>query len=132
MAPRLIGGPFEPRGVVEQAQMPDQLSSDLASLRIERDAPPGGPGGKTVFYAVFGVALIALLVGVYIVGAHYVEAKIFKPEVTVTEILVVSPAQSSVQLTSSGYVVAEVTSKVGAKVEGRISKIHVKEGSTVK
>jgi RND family efflux transporter MFP subunit len=62
----------------------------------------------------------------------YLEAKIFKAEVEVTEIAVVSPAQASVELTSTGYVVAQVTTKVAPKVPGKVSKAYVREGSQVK
>src|SRR5438093_1295734 len=109
--------------------MADQLSQDLASLRIAREeGPPRRNLAKTFLVAGLSVgAAIAL----YMVGTPYLEAKVFRPEVTATEILVVSPAQSSVQLTASGYVIAEKQSKVSAKIDGRIAKIHVAEGDTV-
>src|SRR5439155_22686351 len=43
----------------------------------------------------------------------------------------VSPAQSGVQLTASGYVVALVYAKVASKVPGRIAEIFVEEGQTI-
>jgi RND family efflux transporter MFP subunit len=44
---------------------------------------------------------------------------------------VVSPAQASVELTTTGYVKAQTTSKVGARIAGRLAKVHVKEGDSV-
>lgn len=44
----------------------------------------------------------------------------------------ISPSQSEVQVTATGYVVPQRTSKVGAKIPGRIAKVFVKEGDTVK
>jgi RND family efflux transporter MFP subunit len=72
-----------------------------------------------------GVAVRALAV-------PYAEAKLFKTEVEVTEVSLVSPSQATVDLTATGYVVPQVVAKVGAKVVGRIAKVNIKEGDTVK
>ncbi len=74
--------------------------------------------------------LVAAAVGVYL-AIPMIEARLFKPEVQVTEIMTLSPAQASVTLTSSGYVVAQVTSDVGPVVAGRVKKIQVKEGDKI-
>jgi RND family efflux transporter MFP subunit len=110
--------------------MADQLSTDLAALRIDRAAPPRR-GGLAVRLLVAAAALGALVAG-YKLGLPYLESKIFKPEIEVTEIAVVSPAQASVELTSTGYIVAQVTSKVAPKVPGKVWKSHIREGSQVK
>ena len=55
-----------------------------------------------------------------------------KPEVEVTEIGWVSPAQATIDLTSTGYVVPQRVAKVGAKVTGRITKVNIVEGQEVK
>lgn len=108
----------------------DQLSSDLASLRIQRDVDPDRRS-PIVKVAVTLVVLGALAAGV-VYGYPQVEARIFKTEVASTEISVVSPVQSSITLTSTGYVVPQVISRVGAKVPGRVAKVNVKEGDVVK
>jgi RND family efflux transporter MFP subunit len=110
--------------------MADQLSTDLAALRIDRAAPPRR-GGLVVRLLVVA-AVVAALVAAYKLGLPYLEAKVFKAEIEVTEIVVVSPAQASVELTSTGYIVAQVTSKVAPKVPGKVSKSRVREGSQVK
>jgi RND family efflux transporter MFP subunit len=110
--------------------MADQLSTDLAALRIDRAAPPRR-GGLVVRLLVVA-AVVGVLVAGYKLGLPYLEAKVFKPEIEVTEIAVVSPAQASVELTSTGYIVAQVTSKVAPKVPGKVSKSLVREGSQVK
>jgi RND family efflux transporter MFP subunit len=110
--------------------MADQLSSDLAALRIERTAPPrrGGYLGKVItVLVVLGVAGAA-----YAVGVPYLKSQVMKAEVEVTEIASVSPAQASVELTSTGYVVAQSVSKAAPKVPGRVLKAYVREGSQVK
>jgi RND family efflux transporter MFP subunit len=110
--------------------MADQLSNDLAALRIDRTAKP--PRGNLIPRVLVGVVLVGAAVAGYRLGMPYLEAKIFKPEVEVTEIAVVSPAQASVELTSTGYIVAQVTSKVAPKVPGKVSKSYVREGGQVK
>jgi RND family efflux transporter MFP subunit len=61
-----------------------------------------------------------------------VKGEIFQQEVSTTEIAMVSPVQSTVTVTSTGYVVPQVISKVGAKIAGRVSKVNVKEGDSIK
>jgi HlyD family secretion protein len=108
----------------------DQLSNDLASLRIQREGPPGrSPLLRTL--AAFAIAG-AVLVGGYLFGAPYLEAKVFRPTVEVSEIVLVSPAHSQIDLTSTGYVIALRKSKVAAKVPGRIARLLVREGDDVK
>lgn len=108
----------------------DQLSSDLASLRIQRDVDPDRRS-PLVKVAVTLVILGACAAGV-VYGYPLAEARIFKTEVASTEISVVSPVQSSITLTSTGYVIPQIISRVGAKVPGRVAKVNVKEGDVVK
>ena len=49
-----------------------------------------------------------------------------------TEVTLISPVQSSVQVTATGYIVPQVTSKVGPHDIGRLARVFVKEGDTVK
>ncbi|HKU41195.1 MAG TPA: efflux RND transporter periplasmic adaptor subunit [Polyangiales bacterium] len=109
--------------------MSNSLSSDLASLKIDREAKPrqGGP-----LRAILGVLLLAgLVLAGYVVGKPYLEAQVFRTPVQITEISLVSPAQASVELSSSGYVVPQVRSQVGARIPGRVAKLFVKEGDRV-
>ena len=111
--------------------MADQLSSDLAALRIERTAPPRR-GGGWVGRVLTLLALAGAAGAAYAFGLPYLESKVFKTEVEVTEIALVSPAQATIELTSTGYVVAQTVSKVAPKVAGKVTKSNVKEGSKVK
>jgi RND family efflux transporter MFP subunit len=61
----------------------------------------------------------------------YAKARVFKTEVATTEIGLVSPAQATVDLTATGYVVPQIVAKVGAKVTGRVVKVNVREGGVV-
>ena len=106
------------------------LRSDLASLRIARVAnPTRAQRGRT--WAV--VVLICLAgIGVWAVGYPQVEPWIFRTEVSTAEIAIVSPAEASVTLSSTGYVVPQTRASVSTKVLGRLVRVPVKEGDTVK
>jgi len=110
--------------------MPDQLSSDLASLKIDRTVRPKR---KSPVGLIIGVVLALGAAGAaYQYGLPFLEAAVFKTELEITEVITVSPAQASVELTSTGYVVAQVSSAVAAKVAGKVSVQAVKQGAKVK
>lgn len=110
--------------------MPDQLSSDLASLKIDRSVRPKGKSPITV--VVTALLILVALAAAYRFGLPYLEAAVFKTEVEATEVITVSPAQASVELTSTGYVVAQSVSSVAAKVAGKVLVQHVRQGAKVK
>jgi HlyD family secretion protein len=108
----------------------DELSSDLASLKIDRN-PPVERNGSWVKWLV----VLAVLGGLAFAGIQlypHLEAQLFKTEVKTGTVSDVSPSLAVTSLTATGYVVAERRSKVGASVQGRIAAVHVKEGSEVK
>lgn len=109
--------------------MADQLSSDLASLKIDRTADPNRRGPLT--YILILIVLGAAGAAVWLLGLPYLEANVFKREVAVTEITMVSPANASVDLTTTGYVTPQKVSQVAAKVFGKVSRVHVKQGQIV-
>ena len=106
----------------------DQLSQDLASLKIDRGVKPGGGGTRIV---VTVLVVIGLLAGAAAILYPKVSSSLFTSEVKLGEITLVSPAQSQVQITATGYVVALVYAKVASKVAGRIAEIFVEEGQTI-
>ena len=111
--------------------MPDQLSSDLASLRIDRKAKELRP--KRSWSGVITTVLVLGVAGVGVAAGYpRLAAAIFKTEISMTEISMISPAQASISITSSGYVVPQILSRVGAKIPGRIARVLVKEGDRVK
>lgn len=110
--------------------MSDRLSSDLASLRIDRDAAPPR-SGRARLLVIAGAVVAALAIGAYLL-VPYVSSKVFKTEIAVTEIALLSPAQSQVLFTSTGYVEPETLSQVAAKVAGRVVEVKVKIGQQVK
>jgi len=110
--------------------MSDQLSNDLASLKIDRERNPERK--SPLRYLVIGAAVLAVAAVAYFAALPYLESKIFKTEVAVTEISLVSPAHASIELTSTGYVVPQTVSQVAAKVPGKVASVAVQQGDTVK
>ncbi|WP_394839521.1 efflux RND transporter periplasmic adaptor subunit [Pendulispora rubella] len=122
----------------------DSLSAELASLRIDRadrngvsrptssPSPPAGRARRGL--SKRWIALLAMVgVGaVSAVSARPLLARVQRPVVRATEIAQVAPSQASVELTATGYVVAQRTAKVGAKVQGRITKTNAREGDRVR
>ena len=108
--------------------MSDPLSSDLASLRIDRTAPSSSAAKRAVV-----TLLVLAAVGAAGWAAYpRIRGQVFKTEVATTEVTLLSPVQSSVQVTATGYIVPQVTSKIGPHDTGRLAAVLVKEGDTVK
>ncbi len=106
------------------------LKGDLASLRIDRSKPSGGRRWP----------LLLLLPGLLLLGVLYgvrIRAAFGAVEVETTRATLVAatdqrgPAGSPI-LTASGYVVARRKAVVSAKIQGRLSELHVEEGSRVR
>ncbi len=109
----------------------DQLSQDLASLKIDRGIQPRGPASNKSRWIVILLLVAAAAVLGYFFVYPKVQSSLFTTEIKTGEITLVSPAQAQVQLTATGYVVALVSAKVAAKVPGRIAEIFVEEGQTI-
>jgi HlyD family secretion protein len=121
----------------------DPLSTDLASLRIDRSTtPPVTRARPSLAHASTSRALrgIALALGlmatiaiaiVAVVEAPRLRALVTTPTVTTTSVIAVSPSSQATSFTSSGYVVAQNTAHVGSKRTGRLARVVVKEGETV-
>jgi RND family efflux transporter MFP subunit len=107
----------------------DRLSSDLASLKIDRSPPRERAG---IGRWLVGLLVLGALAGVAAWAYPRLEAEVFKTTVRTGTIVDVSPSLALTSLTATGYVVAELKSKVGSNLPGRIAKLHVKEGSLVK
>ena len=110
--------------------MSDSVSRDLASLKIDRNATPrSSRWGRSI---VLALVLLLGVGGGGFWGYQQLEGYIFKTTVQTTTIHQISPAQASVVLTATGYVVPQIRSKVSAKVLAKIKQVHVKEGQMVK
>ena len=114
------------------ARMSDQLSSDLASLKIDRSAGPRPKGKSPLGTIVVVLVLLGAAAAGYQYGLPLVSSAIFKTEIDTTEVITMSPAQASVELTSTGYVVAQSVSAVACKIAGKVKAQHVRQGAKVK
>jgi RND family efflux transporter MFP subunit len=107
-----------------------QLSNDLQSLRIDRSGM--SVGGKSRWGKPLAVVGVIAIVALAATAAKPLFAGAIAEEVQLTEISSVSPSQASVEVTSTGYVIPQVTAKVGSKIAGRIAKVNIREGMSVK
>lgn len=113
--------------------MSDQLSSDLASLQINREPGfatqkrPGRLRGVAI-----GVGVVALGALAAVVAAPRIEGALFRPEVALGEVVLISPTQAAVTVSSTGYVIPLTSARVGISFNARVVKSLVKEGASVK
>lgn len=107
-----------------------ELKDELASLRIDREAPRRRRWrAPLVVLVLIGVAVVG---GFYYVRSNPVFGAV---EVETAQARVESASEANAGtpiLTASGYLVARKQSVVSSKIQGRISKLLVEEGSVVK
>ena len=105
------------------------LKGELASLKIDRSRSRSSPWRwPLLLFAPVVVGLLALY-------AFRARQAFSAPEVeTVTAALSrdAQPSSGTPILTASGYVVARRKAVVSAKIQGRLSELHVEEGSVVR
>ncbi|MDC8785717.1 efflux RND transporter periplasmic adaptor subunit [Roseateles koreensis] len=104
--------------------MADTASSPLGQLKIDRQPThPAGRRRKTwPWLAGGGVALV-------VIAAVLMPSR---PEVQTSSVLQSYPSQQYLQLTASGYVVAQRRAAVASKATGRLIELNVREGSVLK
>jgi RND family efflux transporter MFP subunit len=107
----------------------DQLSVDLASLKIDRGPKPSGRRRSAFVVAVLVTGI--LVAAVYFVLYPRVQSALFASEVKTGDIVLVSSSQARVKLTATGHVVAQTLAKVATKVPGRIAELFVVEGQVI-
>jgi RND family efflux transporter MFP subunit len=107
----------------------DQLSEQLAALRIHpaRRARRGWLKRLIVVACTAAVAVALIKLGVL----RRVMGMVFIPEVQTAVVAEMTPAESVVILTTSGFVSAETSSKVSSSIVGRVAKVRVREGERV-
>src|SRR5271165_1908742 len=114
----------------ESNSMP-QLKDDLASLRIDRDEPRRGRWRLPIVLVLLVVAGGVL----YFFRSRLSLAALNAIEVQTVQASVESNADAKAGtpiLTASGYLVARKQSVVSSRIQGRITKLLVEEGSVVK
>jgi len=111
--------------------MPD-LKDELASLRIDREAPRRGRWRWFVILLLLAVVAAGAL---YFVRARSAFSSFGALEVETVQASVQSsssPNAGTPILTASGYLVARKQSVVSSRIQGVISELRVEEGSVVK
>jgi multidrug efflux pump subunit AcrA (membrane-fusion protein) len=101
----------------------------LAALRIDRGErrPPSG-GSRWMVIALMLLTLVGVGAFAWIqYGASY-----FRTEVKVATVEVRVPGVADSVLAAQGYLKSRTQAAIGAKVAGRVSKIYVEEGQSVK
>lgn len=109
--------------------MGTSLSNDLASLKIQRDEDPERKGPLRILLTL---GLLASMAAGVAYAYPRLKGEVFKTEIGITEIALISPAQASITVTSTGYVVPQIIARPGAKIPGRLARVLVKEGDVVK
>lgn len=99
-------------------------ASGLRGLRIDRSAAPAGRRRRRLWPWV-----AAAVVGMGAVAAWLAPRA---TEVRVSSVVQSTASQQYVELTASGYVVAQRRAAVSSKAAGRLMELHVREGSPVR
>lgn len=100
-------------------------ASSVSSLSIQRGTRAGRRRGVRWGWALLGVAAVAAAAGYYFFVPHALD-------VQTASVVATTPSQQFVQLTASGYVVAQRRAAVASKASGRLIELNVREGSVVK
>ena len=117
--------------ILEDVAIMKELKDDLASLRIDREAPRPGRWRWLIWLFLIVVAAAG--------GLYFVKVRPAFGAFGATEVEAVQPTIQSSSgpnagtpiLTASGYLVARKQSVVSSKIQGRISSLRVEEGSIV-
>jgi RND family efflux transporter MFP subunit len=116
--------------VGSQSHSMQDLKDELASLRIDRETPRRGR---------WRVPVLLLLIAVAAAALYFFRARLAIPALGAVEVDTVQarventdgPNAGTPILTASGYLVARKQSVVSSRIQGRIDKLLVEEGSVV-
>jgi HlyD family secretion protein len=97
----------------------------LSQLRIDR-GPDGPQRRRRIPWGWLAIVLLAAAA----IAAYLLVPR--RAEVQLSSVLSAYPSQQYVQLTASGYVVAQRRAAVASKATGRLLELRVREGSVVK
>ena len=106
---------------------PPSLADELKSLRIDRTPERRGLPGWAVWVLVLAAVAVVLLVGWKLLGD-----RLFAPEVEISSVSLVTPAQGAQLLVATGYVVPQRKANISPRIGGRMAKIFIEDGSVVK
>lgn len=106
------------------ADVPAAAPSALSKLKIDRGTQASAQKKKSILPWVLIGAVAAAAAAYFLVPRT--------ADVGTTSVVMSTPSQQYVQLTASGYVVAQRRSAVASKASGRLVELNVREGSHVK
>lgn len=98
--------------------------SALSKLKIDRGGQASAKKKTSIMPWALGAIMIAAAAAYYFVPRT--------ADVTTTSAVMSTPSQQYVQLTASGYVVAQRRAAVASKASGRLIELRVREGSHIK
>jgi HlyD family secretion protein len=105
------------------------LKLELASLRIDRDRPPGRARFRPL---VVAAAVVTGAIAGYLLLARRATAGIEVETARVSVLPTPGVSTGTAILSASGYVVPRRKAVVSAKIQGRLAELRVEEGSRVK
>ncbi|MEP7362903.1 MAG: efflux RND transporter periplasmic adaptor subunit [Acidobacteriota bacterium] len=104
------------------------MTTDLDSLRIDKDKKPATGGSRWSSRWIIGGVLVFLLFG----AARFILPNLSKPpEVQTIEVVPADPAGVRVILNATGYIVAHHKIQLASKVVGKVAWIGVEKGDRV-
>lgn len=109
---------------------PERLSSELATLRLARGGEEPRQQPRRWLHVAGALAAMSAVAGTTLATVRHLASSVL-----VVNAGVVRPGASpdaSGELAAAGHVVPEHTTKVGAKVTGRVSKSSIVEGQVVR
>src|SRR5688572_6584754 len=106
----------------------DDLKKELASLRLDDEAPASKRG---TWVALMLLIVIGIAGSIYWWGSAALAATEVNTTTPRLERAGEAPAGTAL-LTASGYVVARRKAVVSAKIQGRLARLNVEEGSRVR
>src|SRR5437588_379836 len=81
---------------------------------------------------VWMVLWLSAMFVVLLVGRKVLAPRLFVPEVEITAVSLVSPAQAQQLLVATGYVVPQRQANISPRIGGRVAKLFVEDGTVVK
>lgn len=105
--------------------MPSTTDASLQALSIRRDANASGRPKRRLRWRWIAAAAVALAAAAALLAPR-------PTEVQQTSVQQSTPSAQYLQLTASGYVVAQRRAAVASKATGRLLELHVREGSVLK
>lgn len=104
-------------------------NADLSALKIDRNKRSGPPGQWKRWLHLLWVLLPVV---VYFIYLNIVKQVTPAVKVNIATVQLITGAEATVELVATGYVVAQVKADVASKATGRLRRLNVEEGDSVR